>query len=109
MFDSSDPQQSVLFGFKDDKQQQKVRAFAPIAAIDGIPLPTKIIDRFAALARSLGADPEGGGRAAERTRFAAAVHKLRATAAERKDVAVVAVAGFEDGLYYARARRASPP
>ncbi|MGH2944426.1 MAG: ABC transporter substrate-binding protein, partial [Solirubrobacteraceae bacterium] len=50
-----DPDQTTLFGFKDDKQQQKMASFAPIAAIDGIPLPTKVIDRFVALAGSLGA------------------------------------------------------
>ncbi len=32
-----DPEQAVLFGFKDDKQQKKVQAFAPIAAIDAHP------------------------------------------------------------------------
>jgi len=100
-----DPEQSVLFGFKDDKQQKKVQSFAPIAAIDGIPLPTKVIDRFAALAASLGADPDAEGRDAERKRFDDAVTKLRETAAGKKNVAVVAVAGFDDGLYYARPAR----
>jgi iron complex transport system substrate-binding protein len=100
-----DPEQSVLFGFKDDKQQKKVQSFAPIAAIDGIPLPTKVIDRFAALAAALGADRDAGGRDAERKRFYDAVAKLRETAAGKQDVAVVAVAGFEDGLYYARPAR----
>lgn len=100
-----DPEQAVLFGFKDDKQQKKVQAFAPIAAIDAIPLPTKVIDRFGALALSLGADADAGGRAAERERFDAAVTKLRETAARKRDVAVVAVAGFQDGLYYARPAR----
>jgi len=100
-----DPDQAVLFGFKDDKQQKRVESFAPIAAIDAIPLPTKVIDRFAALAGSLGADPKGDGRATERTKFDDAVAKLRETAADKKDVAVVAVAFYEDGLYYARPAR----
>jgi len=100
-----DPDQAVLFGFKDDKQQRKVQSFAPIAAIDGIPLPTKVIDRFAALATSLGADPETDGRGDARRRFEAAVAKLRDTAAAKRDVAVVACAGFEDGLYFARPER----
>jgi iron complex transport system substrate-binding protein len=100
-----DPEQTVLFGFKDDKQQKKVQAFAPIAAIDAIPLPTKVIDRFATLASSLGADPKAAGRDDQRQRFDAAVAKLRETATAKKDVAVVAVGGFEDGLYFARPAR----
>jgi iron-desferrioxamine transport system substrate-binding protein len=100
-----DPEQTVLFGFKDDKQQKKVQSFAPIAAIDAIPLPTKVIERFAALAALLGADPKAAGREAQRQRFDDAVAKLRTTAAGKKDVAVVAVAGFEDGLYFGRPAR----
>jgi iron complex transport system substrate-binding protein len=100
-----DPEQTVLFGFKDDKQQQKVESFAPVVAIDAIPLPTKVIDRFGALAASLGADPKAAGRDGERERFDDAVAKLRETAAANQDVAVVAVAGFEDGLYFARPAR----
>ena len=100
-----DPEQTVLFGFKDDKQQKKVESFAPIVAIDAIPLPTKVIDRFGALVASLGADPKAAGRDGQRQRFDDAVARLRETAAGKQDVAVVAVGGFEDGLYFARPAR----
>jgi hypothetical protein len=45
------------------------------------------------------------GRDAQRRRFDDAVAKLRTTAASKPNVAVVAVAGFEDGLYFGRPAR----
>ncbi len=100
-----DPDQQPLFGFKDDEQQRTVEGFAPIVAIDSLPAPTKVIDRFGRLATALGADPQAPARREARKRFDAAVAGLRETAAARRDVAVVAVGPFEDGLYFARPQR----
>lgn len=100
-----DPAQELPFGFKNEQQLETVESFAPVVAIDSIPVPSKVIERFGELADALGADPEDPERVEARERFEAAAAALQETAAEKTDISVAAVGPFEDGLYFAQPAR----
>jgi iron complex transport system substrate-binding protein len=96
------PKFNPLWGFKDAKQQKTVEAFAPIVAINGIRLPTQVIRRYEALARSLGANLRAAKVVAARTRFSAAVKELRAATKAKPGLLALAVGAYGDQLYFAK-------
>jgi iron complex transport system substrate-binding protein len=96
------PKFNPLWGFKDDKQQKKVGAFAPIVAINGIRLPTQVIGRYEALARALGANLRTPKLVAARKSFSAAVNELRAATKAKPGLLALAVGAYGDQLYFAK-------
>ncbi len=97
-----DPRQTgPLFGFGAQAPLERAGAVAPIVAIDGIRDPVAVIERFEALARSLGAEPPDEPRA----RFEAASVQLRAALAAEPDLLAVAFTISEQQMYFARPAR----
>lgn len=96
------PKFNPLWGFKDAKQQKTVQAFAPIVAINGIRLPTQVIGRYEALARSLGASLRTTKYVAARRSFNAAVAQLRVATKAKPGLLALAVGAYGDQLYFAK-------
>jgi iron complex transport system substrate-binding protein len=95
-------QAPVLFGFKNESQQKKAQAFAPILAINGVRDTTKVIERHHAVAGALGADQEASRVTGARRRYEESIAQLRAAIGEKPDLAVVAVSANPDQVLFAR-------
>jgi iron complex transport system substrate-binding protein len=81
---------------------EKIKAIAPIVAIRlrGEPLD-HTVDRFAELAKSLGADMDGGANATARSRYTEARDDLAKAIKEKPGLTALFVAGYTDNLYVA--------
>jgi iron complex transport system substrate-binding protein len=94
-------EKAALYGFKDVAQQQAVEKIAPIVAIAMTPPATKVIERTAELAVSLGASRDSGPLADSKADYDAAAKRL--SAAGEAGLKVMAVAAYPDeGLYVAK-------
>jgi iron complex transport system substrate-binding protein len=96
------PAEQLLGGIKDDKLERKMAAIAPLLGIHAQLPATTTIEHFQALAGKLGADVDAPDLVATRKRFDDAVTAFRATAKEKRDVRVMAVATSPESLYVAK-------
>ncbi|MFO7193631.1 MULTISPECIES: ABC transporter substrate-binding protein [Thermocrispum] len=85
-----------------EEMADKVAKRCPTVGIKQLSTPVdKVIQRYADLAASLGADLDGPAIADARKAFTAAVDELRAVAEERKDLKVAFVSAAEEFFYWA--------
>lgn len=95
------PPDGVLWGFKDDKQQELVEEIAPAVGIDYGAAATEAIGRYEELAASVGADVDAPQVAAARERFELAAEALRTAVAANPGLRVMAMSGVPDAMYVA--------
>ncbi|HEY3683170.1 MAG TPA: ABC transporter substrate-binding protein [Streptosporangiaceae bacterium] len=92
-------QKNVLW-YVPDKSAAEIAKVAPSVGVTvaGVPL-LHPIERYEALAASLGADVKSGPVAAAKTRFQKATKELRAAAKANPDITVMAASASPDALY----------
>lgn len=95
-------QAPVLFGFKDDAQQKKAAAFAPILAIDGVKPTTRVIERHGEVAGALGADQKAAKVVDARKAYDESVAALKAAIEAKPSLKVLAVSAYPDQVLVAR-------
>ncbi|SEG58834.1 iron complex transport system substrate-binding protein [Actinacidiphila yanglinensis] len=83
-----------------DESSKKILALAPSVGINvaGVPITTPL-QRYAELARALGADLTSGTNAAQKTRFEQSSAKLRAAAKAHPGITVMAASASTDSFY----------
>ncbi len=96
------PEGTLLYGFKDEQQLEKIEKIAPVIAIAQRGSAVDVIERNVELVKSLGIDTDGGEVAAAREDFEAAGKEL--TEAARSGLTVMAIAAYPaEGMYVAKA------
>jgi len=98
------PTYPPLRGFADEEQVETVRAIAPIVVFDASLPATTMLGRLEELAGSLGADLESPEVTEIRQRFEDAVQELKATAAEKPGLTVLAASASPDNFWVANPR-----
>ena len=97
------PKFKPLWGFKDEKLEKKMGAFAPIVAINGVKSPTQVIARFRALGVALGADIKSPAQVKVKRDFDASVKALRSAAKSKPGLKVLAIANYSgDEIFFAK-------
>ncbi|WP_310738198.1 ABC transporter substrate-binding protein [Microbispora sp. H10949] len=83
-----------------DESKDKIVKLAPTVAVSAARVPmTETIERYAALAETLGADLKSPGVAQAKARFEAAADSVRKAVAENPGIKVMAASGSPDVLY----------
>jgi iron complex transport system substrate-binding protein len=95
-------QAPLLFGFKNEAQQKKAEAFAPILAVNGVKDTTRVIERHHEVAGAFGAHQDAPRITAARKRYDERVAALKEAIEAKPDLAVVAVSGYADQVLFAR-------
>ena len=96
------------WGFAGADQMETVSEIAPIAAIQANRPFMDVVDRFAELARALGADLEAPEAKAARRQFDAATRSLSSAAEEKPGQKVLAASAAPEGLYVADVKNGFP-
>jgi iron-desferrioxamine transport system substrate-binding protein len=96
------PVSSPLFGFKDLTQQQTIGSQVPIIGLNGHTIATTQITRFADLARALGVNLQAPALAAARKSFTVAAANMKAAAAKKSNLRILAVSGSQQNFYVAK-------
>jgi iron complex transport system substrate-binding protein len=93
-----DPSDDSLWDFKNRKQEEQIGEIAPLVGIDVLAPLLDQLARWRELASSLGADVQGSGVEASRSRFESSTEALRTAAAAKPGLKVMAVAPQPDAI-----------